>query len=91
MQKPASPIQVSYVILSHVSPVSHSIGNCVKRVVVIIAAVLVFQNPMTAQSAVGTVVALLGVFFYSQAKRMGSGSSGESSKPKPAVVGPAAA
>jgi len=40
-------------ILSRVSPVSHSIGNCVKRVVVIVASIVAFQNPVSAQNAAG--------------------------------------
>ena len=60
--------QVSYLILQRVSPVTHSIGNCVKRVVVILASILVFQNPVTRQGAIGTAIALAGVFAYSQAK-----------------------
>ena len=35
--------QVSYMILERVSPVTHSIGNCVKRVVVIVATVIFFK------------------------------------------------
>ena len=45
--------QVSYMILSRVSPVTHSIGNCVKRVVVIAASVLFFRNPVSLQNALG--------------------------------------
>jgi len=62
--------QVSYMILQRVSPVTHSIGNCIKRVIVIVVSVIVFANPVTAQNAVGTGIALLGVFAYSQAKRL---------------------
>eukprot|EP00892_Ulva_mutabilis_P005869 jgi/Ulvmu1/3654/UM017_0068.1 len=62
--------QVSYMILSRVSPVSHSIGNCLKRVVVIVASVFFFKNPISTQSAAFTGIALLGVFAYSQAKRI---------------------
>lgn len=62
--------QVSYMILQRVSPVTHSIGNCVKRVVVIVASVFVFQNPVTRQNAAGTALALAGVFLYSQVKRL---------------------
>ena len=61
--------QVSYMILQRVSPVTHSIGNCVKRVVVIAASVVFFKNPMSSQSLVGTAIALGGVFAYSQVKR----------------------
>ena len=39
--------QISYMILSRVTPVTHSIGNCVKRVVVIVSSVIIFQTPVT--------------------------------------------
>lgn len=42
----------------------------VQRVVVIVAAVLFFKNPVTTQSMIFTGVALFGVFAYSQAKRI---------------------
>jgi len=61
--------QLSYMILSRVAPVTHSIGNCVKRVVVIVASLIAFQNPISTQNAAGTALALVGVFLYSQAKR----------------------
>jgi solute carrier family 35 protein E1 len=62
--------QVSYMILQKVSPVTHSIGNCVKRVVVIVSSVIVFQTPVSMLNAVGTAIALSGVFMYSQVKRL---------------------
>lgn len=46
---PSSHPQVSYMILQRVSPVTHSIGNSVKRVVVIASSILVFRNPVTQQ------------------------------------------
>ena len=61
--------QVSYMILARVSPVTHSIGNCVKRVIVIVASVVIFRNPMGPRSLAGTAIALAGVFLYSQVKR----------------------
>lgn len=61
--------QLSYMILSRVTPVTHSIGNCVKRVVVIVASVIAFNHPLSTQNAIGTGLALFGVFLYSQAKR----------------------
>ncbi|OMO69463.1 hypothetical protein COLO4_29047 [Corchorus olitorius] len=57
-----------------VSPVTHSVGNCVKRVVVIVSSVIFFQNPVSFINSLGTAVALAGVFLYSRAKRL---------KPKP--------
>lgn len=61
--------QLSYMILSRVAPVTHSIGNCVKRVVVIAASLVIFQNPVSLRNAAGTALALFGVFLYSQVKR----------------------
>ncbi|CAH9104399.1 unnamed protein product [Cuscuta europaea] len=66
--------QVSYMILQRVSPITHSVGNCVKRVVVIVTSVLFFRTPVTTINALGTGVALAGVFLYSRVKRI---------KPKP--------
>ena len=62
--------QVSYMILQRVSPVTHSVGNCVKRVVVIVASVIAFRNPVSTVNGVGTAIALAGVFVYSQVKRL---------------------
>ncbi|ONK69725.1 uncharacterized protein A4U43_C05F26070 [Asparagus officinalis] len=62
--------QVSYMILSRVSPVTHSVGNCVKRVVVIVTSVLFFRTPVSPINTLGTGVALAGVFLYSQLKRI---------------------
>lgn len=66
--------QVSYSILQMVSPVTHAVGNCVKRVVVIVSSVIFFQTPVSPINTLGTGLALAGVFLYSRAKRM---------KPKP--------
>ncbi|KAF7136483.1 hypothetical protein RHSIM_Rhsim08G0052700 [Rhododendron simsii] len=62
--------QVSYMILQMVSPVTHSVGNCVKRVVVIVSSVIFFQTPVSPINSLGTAVALAGVFLYSRAKRI---------------------
>ncbi len=48
-------LQVSYMILQRVSPVTHSIGNCLKRVIVIVASVIFFQNPMSQQNMIGAI------------------------------------
>ncbi|GAY47374.1 hypothetical protein CUMW_104120 [Citrus unshiu] len=62
--------QVSYMILQRVSPVTHSVGNCVKRVVVIVSSVMFFRTPVSAINAFGTGIALAGVFLYSRVKRI---------------------
>ncbi|KAK4348216.1 hypothetical protein RND71_034555 [Anisodus tanguticus] len=66
--------QISYMILEKVSPVTHSVGNCVKRVVVIVSSVLFFSTPVSPINSIGTGVALAGVFLYSRVKEI---------KPKP--------
>ncbi|THU45167.1 hypothetical protein C4D60_Mb02t15020 [Musa balbisiana] len=58
--------QASYMILAEVSPITHSVGNCVKRVVVIISSVLFFRTPVSPLNSIGTGVALIGVFLYSR-------------------------
>jgi solute carrier family 35, member E1 len=40
-------------ILSKVSPVTHSVGNCVKRVVVIVTSVLFFRTPVSPINSLG--------------------------------------
>ncbi|KAF9666384.1 hypothetical protein SADUNF_Sadunf16G0223900 [Salix dunnii] len=61
---------VSYMILQMVNPVTHAVGNCVKRVVVIVSSVIFFQTPVSPINSIGTAMALAGVFLYSRAKRM---------------------
>ncbi|CAK8563032.1 unnamed protein product [Lathyrus sativus] len=60
--------QVSYMILERVSPVTHSVANCVKRVIVIVSSVIFFQTPVSPINALGTGIALSGVFLYSRVK-----------------------
>ncbi|KAL9233270.1 hypothetical protein vseg_008291 [Gypsophila vaccaria] len=64
--------QVSYMILGKVSAVTHSVGNCLKRVVVIVSSVIFFQTPVSPLNSFGTALALVGVFLYSRTKRMRS-------------------
>lgn len=58
-------MQVSYMILQRVTPVTHSVGNCLKRVIVIVASVIVFQNPMSQKNMIGKLflAVLLGCLF----------------------------
>lgn len=58
-------VLASYMILKRVSPVSHSVGNCVKRAVVITSSVILFKTPVTPLNAFGTTMALIGVLVYS--------------------------
>ncbi|KAI3845298.1 hypothetical protein MKW98_009364 [Papaver atlanticum] len=62
--------QIAYMILQRVSPVTHSVGNCVKRVVVIVSSVLFFKTPVSPINSIGTGIALAGVFLYSRVKQI---------------------
>ncbi|MQM03333.1 hypothetical protein Taro_036111, partial [Colocasia esculenta] len=63
--------QVAYMILAYVSPVTLSVGNNVKRVVVIVSAVLFFRTPVSPLNSLGsTGIALAGVFLYSEATKL---------------------
>lgn len=60
--------EVAFLALDNVAPVTHAIGNTIKRVVIIVASVLVFRTPMSMQGVVGSAIAILGVLLYSLAK-----------------------
>lgn len=59
--------QSSYQALDDISPLTFSVGNTMKRVVVIVASVLVFRNPVRPLNALGSAIAIFGTFLYSQA------------------------
>jgi solute carrier family 35, member E1 len=48
--------QVSYSLLARVSPVTHSVPNSLKRVVVIVTSVLFFRTLISRINALGTEV-----------------------------------
>ncbi|OIW13901.1 hypothetical protein TanjilG_31790 [Lupinus angustifolius] len=59
--------QSSYQALDEISPLTFSVGNTMKRVVVIVSSVIVFKNPVRLLNGVGSAIAILGTFLYSQA------------------------
>jgi solute carrier family 35 protein E1 len=60
--------EVAFLALDNVAPVTHAIGNTIKRVVIIAASVFVFKTKMTVQGMIGSSVAIGGVLLYSLAK-----------------------
>ena len=60
--------QMSFLVLSMVTVVSHAVGNSLRRVVTIIASVYIFSNPISNQNAMGIVLAVGGVIAYSLSK-----------------------
>lgn len=59
--------EVAFLALDNVHPVTHAVGNTIKRVVIIAASILVFKNPVTTQGYIGSAVAIAGVLLYSLA------------------------
>jgi solute carrier family 35 protein E1 len=59
--------EVAFLALGKVSPVTHAVGNTIKRVVIIIASVVAFKTPMSTGSMIGSSVAIFGTLLYSLA------------------------
>lgn len=60
--------EVAFKALDSVHPITHAVANTVKRVVIIVTSIIVFQNPVTKANATGSAIALLGVLLYSVTK-----------------------
>lgn len=58
--------QFAFNTLGRVSPVSHGVCNVVKRICIIASSVAFFGNKMSTQTQVGTVIALIGTYIYTQ-------------------------
>lgn len=56
--------QFAFNTLQRVSPVSHGVCNVVKRVVIIFSSVIFFNQVLTQQALIGTVIALIGTWLY---------------------------
>lgn len=60
--------EVAFLALSEVAPVTHAVTNTVKRVVIILASVIVFRTPVSPLGVLGSAMAILGATAYSVAK-----------------------
>ena len=58
--------QFAFNTLGRVTPVSHGVCNVVKRIVIIGSSVVFFGNKLSTQTQVGTVIALIGTWLYSE-------------------------
>lgn len=65
--------EFSFLALSKLSPVTHSVANTLKRVVIIVASCIVFNTPMNALGMAGSGIAILGTLLYSLAKKQYGG------------------
>jgi solute carrier family 35 protein E1 len=59
--------EVAFLALGRVNPVTHAVGNTIKRVVIIVASVIAFKTPMSRGSVIGSSVAIFGTLLYSLA------------------------
>merc|ERR1719203_430483 len=59
--------EVAFLALGKVNPVTHAVGNTIKRVVIIVASVVAFKTPMSTGSIIGSSVAIAGTLLYSLA------------------------
>ena len=62
-------LQFAFNTLQRVTPVSHGVCNVVKRVVIIGTSVVFFGNKLTMKTKLGTAIALLGTYLYTEATK----------------------
>jgi solute carrier family 35 protein E1 len=67
--------EVAFLALGKVNPVTHAVGNTIKRVVIIVASVIAFKTPMSTGSIIGSSVAIAGTLMYSLAMNASKGKS----------------
>ena len=60
--------EVAFLALGRVNPVTHAVGNTIKRVVIIIASVIAFKTPISTLGVIGSSIAIMGTLLYSLAK-----------------------
>jgi len=65
--------EVAFLALNKVNPVTHAVGNTIKRVVIIIASVVAFKTPMSTGSIIGSSIAIAGTLLYSLAMNASKG------------------
>merc|ERR1711862_683537 len=59
--------EVAFLALGKVNPVTHAVGNTIKRVVIIVASAVAFKTPMSTGSIIGSSIAIAGTLLYSLA------------------------
>ncbi|KAL7639110.1 UNVERIFIED_CONTAM: hypothetical protein RMT77_010644 [Armadillidium vulgare] len=58
----------AYVLMSYISPVTYSVANTTKRAFLIWFSILLFGNPVTLYSGLGTIIVIAGVLLYGNAR-----------------------
>eukprot|EP00325_Prymnesiales_sp_UTEX-LB-985_P029416 CAMPEP_0174715914 /NCGR_PEP_ID=MMETSP1094-20130205/22682_1 /TAXON_ID=156173 /ORGANISM="Chrysochromulina brevifilum, Strain UTEX LB 985" /LENGTH=408 /DNA_ID=CAMNT_0015915581 /DNA_START=24 /DNA_END=1250 /DNA_ORIENTATION=+ len=60
--------EVAFLALAEVAPVTHAVTNTVKRVVIILASIIVFKTTITPLGALGSAITVAGALLYALAK-----------------------
>jgi solute carrier family 35 protein E1 len=60
--------EVAFMALGRVQPITHAVGNTIKRVVIIIASVIAFRNPISPLGIFGSAITIIGTLLYSIVK-----------------------
>ncbi|EGD72605.1 T-cell receptor beta chain ANA 11 [Salpingoeca rosetta] len=58
----------AFTFLSYVTPVTYSVANVAKRIVIIVASMLFFQNPATPANIAGIAISICGIALYNKSK-----------------------
>jgi solute carrier family 35 protein E1 len=61
--------EVAMKALNNVHPVTHAIGNTMRRVVIMLVCMVAFRTPMTPLGAVGSALAIGGSYLYAMTKQ----------------------
>merc|ERR1719440_2147032 len=60
--------EVAMKALNNVHPVTHAIGNTMRRVVIMLVCMVAFRTPMSPMGAVGSAFAITGSYIYALTK-----------------------
>ena len=60
--------EVQFKALDQISPITHAVGNTMRRVVIMLVCIAVFGTPISVLGGAGSAVAIVGSYMYAMAK-----------------------